>query len=283
MRAVWTGAVNFGLVNVPVKMYAATEEHDLKGHLAHVQDGGRIRYHKVCEACGEQVHTADLGKVFEVDGQTALLTNEDLAELPSETNKVIDVVEFVPAGEVDPILLDKPYYLNAEGSVRPYALLARTLSDADKVAIVRVTLRSKEHLAVLRVTGKNEVLTLQTLRWPDEIREPDFPKLDNKPELSEAELKVAAMLVEELSAPFNPDKHQDTYKVELRALVESKLEPVEVPDDVADLVAKLEASVKPKQAKPDIRTWAKAQGFKISARGRIPKDIVDKYNEGVLA
>ncbi|QQM15347.1 Ku-like dsDNA break-binding protein [Mycobacterium phage Pound] len=282
MRAVWTGAVNFGLVNVPVKLYAATEEHDLKSHLAHAHDGGRIRYRKVCETCEETVSTADLAKLYEVDGQTAIVTNEDLAELPSEQSKTIQVVEFVPAGEVDPILYDKPYYVGSD-SVRPYALLAKVLADAGKVAIVKVVLRSKEHLAVLRVTGKSQILTLQTLRWPDEVREPDFPKLDNRPELSEAELKVAATLVEELSAPFNPDKYQDTYKMELRALVESKLEPLEVPDDVADLVAKLEASVKPKRAKPDIRTWAKAQGFKISARGRIPKDIVDKYNEGAMA
>ncbi|WPH57844.1 Ku domain protein [Mycobacterium phage WXIN] len=284
MRSIWNGSVSFGMVNVPVKIYSATEDHDLKANQVHAHDHGRIKYAKVCATCNESVGSADIAKMYEVDGQVAILTEDDLSTLAAEKNRVMEVVEFVPASALDPMMYDKAYYLGPDGpAVKAYALLARTLAQSDRVAIVRFTMRSKSRLAALRVTGKNEVLTVHTLLWPDEIREPEFPALDNKPQLSEVELKTAASVVDSMSRQAsNLDGYRDEYREELRELVMSKLEDApEAPADtaeVSDLLAKLEASIKaPRQCKPPIREWAKREGITLGSRGRIPKDIVDQY------
>lgn len=285
MRSIWNGTVSFGLASIPVKLYSATEDHDLRAHQVHAHDHGRIKYTKVCTACDATVGNADIAKMYELDGQAAVLTNDDLATLAEEKNRVIDVLEFVPAADIDPMMYDKPYFLAPDGPAKAYVLLARTLAESGRVAIVRFSLRSKTHLAALKVTGKNEVLVAHTLRWSDEIREPEFPVLDKKPEPSEAELKMAAQVVESMANEFNADRYRDVYREELRELVASKLSDVPVKDEegaeeVSDLLAKLEASIKakaPRQCKPPIRDWAKAQGIQLGKRGRIPKDIVDQY------
>ena len=264
MRSIWKGSLSFGLVNVPVKVYSATEDHDLTFHQVHAKDGGRIRYKRVCEVCGEVVDYRDIAKAYEADnGQTVVITDEDLATLPEERSREIDVLEFVPASEIDPMMYDRSYYLEPDSkSTKSYVLLARTLAETDRVAIVHFALRSKTRLAALRVRdfSKREVMVVQTLLWPDEIRDPDFPVLDQKVDIKPAELKMALQVVDSMADDFNPDQFHDAYQEQLRELVDAKLEggeafiaeeqpaQLDATEDVSDLLAKLEASVKRRKA-----------------------------------
>ncbi len=260
MRSIWKGSIAFGLVNVPVKVYSATEDHDLKFHQVHAKDNGRIRYKRVCEVCGEVVEYRDIAKAYESDdGQTVVITDEDIATLPEERSHEIEVVEFVAASEIDPLMYDRSYFLEPDGkSSKSYVLLAKTLADTDRVAIVHFALRSKTRLAALRVKdfSKRDVMVIHTLLWPDEIRDPDFPVLDKEVEIKPAELKMAGQVVESMADDFRPDEFRDTYQEQLKELVAAKLEggeaftteeqPAELDEteDVSDLLAKLEASVK---------------------------------------
>lgn len=223
MRTIWKGALTFGLVNVPVKVYSATEDHDVPLHQVHEKDGGRIRYQRTCEVCGETVAYADIDRAYVDEGQTVVLTKEDLAALPAEKSREIDVVEFVPSDQVDLLTLDKPYYLEPDSkSPKAYVLLRRTLEQTDRTAIVRFTLRQKTRLAALRVRGK--VLVLQTLLWADEVREAAFPALDEDVRISKKELELSASLVDSYSADFDPESFVDEYQKELRTLIDAKIE-----------------------------------------------------------
>ena len=257
MRTIWKGALTFGLVNVPVKVYSATEDHDVPLHQVHEKDGGRIRYQRTCEVCGETVAYADIDRAYVDEGQTVVLTKDDLAALPAEKSREIDVVEFVPSDQVDLLTLDKPYYLEPDSkSPKAYVLLRRTLEQTDRTAIVRFTLRQKTRLAALRVRGK--VLVLQTLLWADEVREAAFPALDEDVRISKKELELSASLVDSYSADFDPESFVDEYQKELRTLIDAKIEAGdtfdvsetfgEVEDDsksgeVIDLMEALRASV----------------------------------------
>ena len=223
MRTIWKGALTFGLVNVPVKVYSATEDHDVPLHQVHEKDGGCIRYQRTCEVCGETVAYADIDRAYVDEGQTVVLTKDDLASLPAEKSREIDVVEFVPSDQVDLLTLDKPYYLEPDSkSPKAYVLLRRTLEQTDRTAIVRFTLRQKTRLAALRVRGK--VLVLQTLLWADEVREAAFPALDEDVRISKKELELSASLVDSYSADFDPESFVDEYQKELRTLIDAKIE-----------------------------------------------------------
>ena len=260
MRSIWKGSVAFGLVNVPVKVYSATEDHDLKFHQVHAKDNGRIKYQRVCEECGEAVEYRDIAKAYESDtGQTVVITDEDIATLPEERSHEIEVLEFVPASDIDPLMYDRSYFLEPDGkSSKSYVLLAKALSETDRVAIVHFALRNKTRLAALRVKdfSKRNVMVVHTLLWPDEIRDPDFPSLDADVEVRAPELKMAGQVVESMADDFHPEQYTDTYQEQLTELVESKLAggqafaTPEAParldetEDVSDLLAKLEASVR---------------------------------------
>ncbi|CAM4209974.1 putative DNA repair protein YkoV [Mycobacterium basiliense] len=285
MRSIWKGSIAFGLVNVPVKVYSATQDHDIKFHQVHANDNGRIRYKRVCEVCGEVVDYGDLARAFESDdGQLVLITDDDLATLPVERNREIEVLEFVPANEVDPMMFDRSYFLEPDSkSSKSYVLLAKTLAETDRMAIVHFTLRNKTRLAALRVKdfGKREVMVVHTLLWPDEIRDPDFPVLDQKVEIKPAELKMAGQVVESMAEDFNPDRYRDSYQEQLQELIDAKLEggeaftaeerPAELDEteDVSDLLAKLEASVKARSSggnAPAKKTTKKAPAKKSRAK-----------------
>ena len=258
MRSVHNGTISFGLVNVPVKLYTATEDHDLVAHQVHEGDGGKIRYKRVCECCGEIVETANIAKAYDTDEGVKILTEDDLATLHEGDNREIEVLEFVPAGEINPLMFDRAYYVNHDGAAKAYALLAKTLTLSGRVAIVRFTMRSKTRLGALRVVGKGDTLAIHTLRWADELREPDFPVANVN--ISDTELQMAAQLVETMNAEtFNPDRYRDEYRNELRELLDSKV-PADlgsvIPDDVADLVAKLEASTATRKPKARVRKVA---------------------------
>ena len=222
MRSIWTGAITFGLVNVPVKVYSATEDHDVALHQVHDADGGRIRYQRRCEICAKVVPYDHINKAFDDGEQTVVLTADDFASLPAEHSKEIDVVEFVPSDQIDPIMLDKSYFLEPDGkSAKAYVLLRRTLEATDRTAIVHFALRQKSRLGALRVHG--DVLMLQSLLWDDEVREAKFASLDDRVNISAKELDMSAALVESFAADFAPDAFNDDYQDELRALIEAKL------------------------------------------------------------
>jgi DNA end-binding protein Ku len=254
MRAIWKGAVSFGLVNVPVRVYAATGEKGISFHQVHESDGGRIRYKRVCSVDGEEVGYGEIAKGYETDdGQLVLLTDDDLAELPLSTSREIDVLEFVPSAQVDPILFAKAYYLEPDKTAaKPYSLLRQALQTTDRVAVVKVALRQRETLAVLRV--RDNVILLQTMLWPDEVREPDFEILDADVEVRPQELTMASSLVESLASDFDPDQFEDGYAAALRDLIEAKVSSGETrrppapaePEgggEVVDLLTALQRSV----------------------------------------
>ena len=263
MRAIWKGAVAFGLVNVPVRLYAATGEHEVRLHQVHREDGGRIRYRKVCSLDGETVEWSDIAKGYETqDGELVVLTDDDFAQLPLSTEREIEVLEFIPADQVDPILLQKTYYLEPDRTAaKPYALLRGALEETDRVAIVKVAIRQRESMAVLRVRDK--VIVLQTLLWPDEVREADFPVLDDDVTVRPQELTMASSLVESLAADFDPSQYEDAYVTALEQLIEAKVSsgdtqtpPAQVEEDeaesgggqVVDLLAALQRSVEKARA-----------------------------------
>ena len=254
MRSIWKGSVAFGLVNVPVKVYSATEERDIRFHQVHEADGGRIRYKRVCELDGKTVEFADIAKAYEAeDGRTVILTDDDFAQLPVNSSREIEVSSFVPADQIDPLLFDKSYYLEpASTSTKAYVLLCRTLEQTDRIAIVNFALRQKTRLAALRV--RDDVLVIQTLLWPDEVRAAEFPSLDEDVTIKPAELKMAGMLVDSFAGDFQPEDYTDEYRVELEQLIEAKLEGGEAfpaPEakeegedaEVVDLLAALQRSV----------------------------------------
>ncbi|MFH5879611.1 Ku protein [Arthrobacter sp. NA-172] len=223
MRAIWKGSIAFGLVNVPVKLYSATEDHDVSLHQVHNKDGGRIRYQRKCEICASVVDYEDIDKAYEEEGRTVVLSGEDLKSLPAENSREIEVVEFVPAEQLDPIMYERPYYLEPDSkSPKAYMLLLRTLQDTERVAIVQYALRQKTRLGALRVRG--DVLMLQSLLWDDEVREANFPSLETDVKISDKELEMSSALVDSMARDFEPEQYTDNYQVQLRQLIAAKLE-----------------------------------------------------------
>ncbi|TDB80371.1 Ku protein [Micromonospora sp. KC721] len=252
MRAIWKGAVSFGLVSIGVKLYSATEEKDIRFHQVHRSDGGRIRYKRTCSVCGEEVTYDDIAKGYDLGGgEMVILTDEDFAELPLSTSHAIDVLEFVPAEQVDPILYNKAYFLEPEGAAtKPYVLLRDALADSERVAIVKVAIRQREQLATLRV--REGVLLLNTMLWPDEVRTPDFGFLDEDLKVRPPELAMAASLIDSMAGEFDPDAFTDDYRAALQEVIDAKVEGREVvqpeeeeaaPAAAVDLMAALKASV----------------------------------------
>jgi DNA end-binding protein Ku len=254
MRAIWNGAVSFGLVNVPVRLYAATSNHDIRFHQVHEVDGGRIRQKRTCSVCGEEVAYSEIAKGYETDdGQLIMLDDDDLASLPTASGHEIDVVQFVPADQVDPLLLDKSYYLEPESkALKPYSLLREALRETDRMALVKVALRQRETLALLRV--RDNAIVLQTMLWPDEVREADFPVLENEVEVRPQEMAMASSLIDSLSGEFEVSEFEDDYRKAVADLIEYKREhgggrpapeetAAEDTDDMTDLLTALRRSV----------------------------------------
>jgi DNA end-binding protein Ku len=251
MRAIWKGAVSFGLVSVPVKLYSATESKDVSFRQVHAKDGGRIRYQRICSIDGEEVEYADIAKGYETeDGEMVILTDEDMDSLPAESSREISVEKFVPSEQIDPMLFEKSYYLEPEKTgAKPYALLREALEAADRMALVTVSLRNRMSLAVLRV--RDDVIVMQTMMWPDEIRSPDFASVDTS-DAKPAEVKMATMLVDTLAGDFDASEYEDDYREAVAELVKAKIEGGEVKaapvakkssGEVVDLLAALQRSV----------------------------------------
>ncbi len=251
-RSIWKGAVSFGLVTIPVKVYGATEEKDISFRQVHAADGGRIRYKRVCELDGEEVPYAEIAKGYEAaDGRMAILEPQDFADLPAADGKSVDVVQFVDVDEIDPTYFDRTYFLEAEKvGTKPYVLLREALAETGKAAVVKVALRSRETLALIRPVG--EVLRMHTMLWPDELRDGSFAEPEGDVKVSKAEVAMARSFIEQLSGEFDPASFTDDYREALEQVITAKLEGVEVPApteeapkeaQVVDLVAALRASV----------------------------------------
>lgn len=255
MRSIWNGAISFGLVSIPIKLVNATESRSVSFRQVHVEDGGRIRYRKVCELDGEEVAPAEIGKAYEdADGTMIPITDEDLAALPLPTAKTIEIVAFVPAGGIDPLQMDAAYYLSANGvpAAKPYTLLREALKRSDRVAVAKYALRGRERLGMLRVV--DDVIAMHGLLWPDEIRAPEGVAPETPVTVRDAELDLADALMATLGE-VDIDTLHDDYREAVEEMIAAKAaggEGVAPPEpgeeggggQVIDLMAALEKSVR---------------------------------------
>ncbi len=252
MRSIWKGSVSFGLVSIGVKLFSATEERDVSFHQVRRSDGSRIRYKRVAEVDGEEVAYADIAKGYQLpDGATVVLTDDDFAGLPLPSAKVVDVLQFVPLEQIDPIYFAKSYYLEPERSaLKPYVLLRDALDASGMAGLVKVAIRNREQLATLRV--RDGVIVLETMIWPDEVREPDFGFLDELVELRPQEQTMAESLVASMAGDFDPAQYTDDYRAALQHVIDAKVEGRQLDaaeqaqpnaGNVVDLMSALRASV----------------------------------------
>ena len=260
MRTLWKGAISFGLVHIPVRVYPATESKGIKFRYLHRECQTPVRYVKWCPACGREVAPEEIVNGYEYQkDQFVVMEDEDLERLPAAESKVVDILDFVDLAEIDPIFYDKTYYLEpAEGGAKPYALLRRAMLETGRIAIARVAIRTRQSLAAIRVFDRR-VLAMETMFWPDEVR--SYAELEalgpgaGEPVFHENEVRMADMLVGSLTAPFDPAKYTDDYRAALRQVIEAKVEGRQVfeyrePETakVIDLMEALRASVEAAQA-----------------------------------
>ncbi|NMA01228.1 MAG: Ku protein [Clostridia bacterium] len=251
MRPIWKGAISFGLVNIPIKLYTATESKDIKFRFLHERCKSPINYKRICPVCETEVENKDLVKGYEYEtGKFVIINDEDFEKIPLETVKAIEIIDFVDLAEIDPIYFIKSYYLTpTELGLKPYHLLYKAMEETGKIAIAKVVLRSKETLACLRLYEK--ALVMETIFFPNEIRSTDLlPELEQKVEVNERELKMAISLIESLSTEFDPGKYTSNYREALMEVIEAKIagEEIAVPDKpegatVIDLMEALKASI----------------------------------------
>ena len=286
MRSMWKGGISFGLVMIPVRLYAATEQKDIAFRQVHRTDGGRIRFRRFCSICDEEVPYEDVVKGYELStGEMVVLDDDDLADLPLPTTKSIEVLHFAPAEQLDPILFNRSYYVEPEAAgARAYVLLRDALEQSGRIAVAQVALRQRESLATLR--SRDGVLVLETLLWPDEIREAAFPFLQQEIEVRPQELTMAASLIDSMTTDFEADAHHDRYREALVEVVDAKVQGRELtqpaPLEIAagpstSLADALKASLAAAQQGPGVgenKGNAKAIGDKPkagSARSRSTK------------
>ncbi|MFD9067575.1 Ku protein [Kitasatospora purpeofusca] len=262
MQTTWKGTISFGLVSIPVHLYSATKEHDVPLHQVHAKDGGRVRMKRYCEEEEKEVPYAEIAKGYESpDGRTVTLTDEDLADLPLPSKKIIDVLAFVDEGEIDPLMFSKAYYVGVadKAASKPYALLRDALVESGQIAVTKIALRSRESPAVLRV--HDGTLVLQTCIWPDEVRPAAGIAPEEDVTVRPQELRMARSLMETLSEDFDLEQLHDDYQQALQQVIEARLQGVEVPheeeageapDNVIDLMEALRSSLRrAKDARPE--------------------------------
>lgn len=283
MRSIWNGAISFGLVSIPIKLVNATESHSVSFRQIHTEDGGRIRYRKVCELEEREVTQAEIGKAYEdADGTMIPITDEDLAQLPIPTARTIEIVAFVPADRIDPLQMDAAYYLSANGvpAAKPYTLLREALKRSQKVAIAKYALRGRERLGMLRVV--DDVIAMHGLLWPDEIRAPEGVAPDTSVTVRDKELDLADALMDTLGEVDLADLHDD-YREAVEEMITAKAageQPADTPaparsGKVLDLMAALEKSVREAQESRGAEPGAKAEVTSISSRAT-PKQATGK-------
>ncbi|HHV59367.1 MAG TPA: Ku protein [Clostridiaceae bacterium] len=252
MRPVWKGAISFGLVHIPIKLYPATSHKDIKFNYLHKEDMTPIKYKKHCPACSKDLEADEIVRGYEYEsGKYVVLTDEDFEKIPLETTKSINIINFVNLSEVDPVYFDKSYYLAPnEGGQKAFELLRQAIEETGKVAIAKVVIRSKETLSAIRVKGSD--IVMETMFYPDEIRNTaGIPELSYNVKIHENELKMAVNLITSLSEAFEPEKYSNDYRDALMELIQSKItgQEVETPQklyegNVVDLMEALRASIK---------------------------------------
>jgi DNA end-binding protein Ku len=272
-RAMWKGAISFGLVTIPVSVYPATEEKTLRFHQLHDEDGGRIRYKRVCEKDAEEVPFEHIVKGYEIEkDRYVVLTDEDFDAVPLASSRAIDIVQFVDYDEIDPVMFKKSYYLVPEETgAKAYSLLREAMKEDDRVGIAKVSFRDREHIAALRF--KDDAFVLETMFWPDEIRGADFGGVDVHQDVREQELNMARQLIDSLTSEWNPDEFSDAYREALLEIVEAKLngQEIEVVEaepaaKVVDLMEALKASVAAAKKDDEPAPKKKAAAKKTAAK-----------------
>ena len=256
-RSIWSGAITFGLITIPVGLYTATEDRDIAFHLLSGKDKSRIQYKRVSSKTGREVDWDDIVKGYEYEkGKYVVFTPEELEQVAPESARTIDVVKIVDADEIDPIYFEKSYFVApSKVGAKAYKLFLRALSESGRVAVAKVTIREKERLCTLRV--KDDLLVLETMNWPDEIRVPDFEQLKDNSRISAEELKMARLLIDHLAGAFDPSEFEDSYRQRLEDAIEAKIEGNEIelapteaePATVTNLLDALKASVDQTRAK----------------------------------
>ena len=255
-KTIWKGAISFGLVTIPIRMYTATEEKGFKFNQLHEKDQGRIKYKRTCSVCGEEVTWDEITKGYEYEKDHYVVLSEEEVERGVRSSRTIDILKFVPADEIDAIYWKNPYFLVPEQTgAKAYALLRKALGDDNYVAIAKVAFRDKEHLATLRL--RDDVFVLETMYWPDEIRPADFEEVQIDDEVRPQELKMARSLIENMTDHFDPDEFHDDYREKLEEVVQAKIEGKEIAvveeagtATVVDLMEALKASVEQTSGKP---------------------------------
>jgi DNA end-binding protein Ku len=284
VHTIWKGAISFGLVNIPVKMYAATEEKDISLRYLHDKCGSPLTYVRKCPVCNEEVAWEEIRKGYEYEkGRFVLIDKEELEQLKTDSSREIQILDFVHLSEIDPIYFQKTYYLGpGDTGHGAYNLLMRALQNTGKIGIAKVTMRSKTTLAAIRII--DGCIAMETIFYPDEIRPvQQVPNLPERVEVSEKELAMAEMLIEQLTTPFDPGKYHDDYREQLMQLIETKMKgeefkvaPEAPQTNVVDLMAALQASleaVKPKldpvaAADPGTANEPAGAATKKTAKGR---------------
>jgi len=271
-KTIWKGAISFGLVTIPIRMYTATEEKSFKFNQLHEKDGGRIKYKRTCSVCGEEVTWDEITKGYEYEKDHYVVLSEDEIERGVHSSRTIDILKFVPADEIDAIYWKNPYYLVPEQTgAKAYALFRKALADDNYVAIAKVAFRDKEHLATLRLRG--DTFVLETMYWPDEIRPAEFDEVKIDDEVRPQELKMARSLIENMTDHFDPDEFHDDYREKLEEVVQAKIEGKEIAvveetgtATVVDLMEALKASVEQTSGKPEKPAAKKKSAAKAPAK-----------------
>jgi DNA end-binding protein Ku len=264
MHTIWKGSISFGLVNIPVKLHAATENRDVRLRQLHKECNSPINYRKVCPVCEKEVKNEEIVKAYEYSkNKFVVLDDEDLAQLKKENEeRAVEILEFVQLEEIDPIYFERTYFLSPDsGGTKAYALLRQALKDSGKIGVAKITIRSKEQLAVVRVY--EGTLVMETIHFPDEVRRTmDVPNIPSDEKVVQKELDTALMLIDQLTVKFEPEKYQDEYRTALLELIEQKKtgetvtatekESV-IPSDMTDLMSALQASLDKTKKKPATR------------------------------
>lgn len=262
LHTIWKGAINFGLLNVPVKMGTATSKENISFKTLHKECNTPLQQKKFCPNCNKEVPYEDIVKGYEYEpGKFAIITDEEIDNLQIKSAKYIQIVDFIKINEVDPIFYDKTYYLAPEkGGEKPYLILRNAMRDTGRVAVAKVAIREKENLCLVRLV--NDVLAIETMFFSEEVKSADdigINKIEASVEIRDVEMDMAKQLVENLTAEFSPDKYHDEYREELLKLIRAKIEgqqviePAPVPDQpqIIDLMEKLRASVEATKQQPE--------------------------------
>ncbi|MFZ7131911.1 MAG: Ku protein [Eubacteriales bacterium] len=273
MHTMWKGSISFGLVNIPIKMFAATEDKDIKFRYLHKECNTPIKYEKICPTCNKEIGQNDIIKGYEYEpGHFVILTDEDFKSIENEdSHKSVEILDFVDLSEIDPIYFDKSYYLSPqETGEKAYSLLRKAMKDTGKIAIAKMKLRNKQSLSALRVI--NNVLLVETIFYPDEVRDmKEVPNISEEKKVEGKELDIAKQLIDSLSAPFDPEKYKDNYRQDMMDLIQKKIQGKEIKvttphqeNNIIDLMEALQASLKETNKKTTKRSKKTANKAKTS-------------------